>query len=557
MIPDKYMEMIHKAVFDAVTDKERGELEEYLGKNPEARALYDDMTRMSGILSGAPDVVPPASLKKRILNLVEATRQERVRADGLSGSKATRWKQRGGIVVADAQGRKPLSRRTGWLIGGGVAVVAIVLVIAFIGQQPSEDSARGTIGGAEKAAKYRAGQIGEVDVVLENPEFQQLLQNDKVQDLVRSPEFQTLMNDAAFLALLNDAAFVALMSEEKFVELLGDAKLTDLMSSAKYNQAVGTYGSAAKALLAEESFAQVMGAAPKQFAGAVTDPAFAAFMAEPKAAALLEAMSSNAVEALGDRAVQKVMMNDAFRALAASEPSLPAFMSEPELIQLMSDPKFVAQASTARKLIELKSFQTLAQILDRATYRTLGSEVKSAQVLKLLGSNDFQAFMSSAVYRQMPGDQARSLVGFIGNSATLKLFNAATMRTMMESQPRAMARFLSQPQAMAAVAKAPQLVVELAGDPKFVALANEPRYRQALASHQAQMAEVLLSSQFRQYFGSQMTCATKLLNNPTLKQVMLSEVRMPKMMADQAFMQIMSEPRLRQQFYEAMPKMAR
>ena len=557
MIPEKYTEMIHRAIFETISERERGELDRYLSENPEAAALYDDLARMSGLMSETPGVEPPAGLKRRILNLVEAKQCEMERERGRSKSEEKTWKQRGGVIMADTPGRRPFGRRTGWLIGGAVAVVAIVLVIAFVSQPPSRDAAKGTIGGAEKAAKYRAGQISETDVVLENPEFQQLLQNDQVQDLVRSPEFQKLMNDAAFLALLNDPTFVALMSDQKFVDVLGEAKLTDLMSDAKFSQDIASNATAAKALLSQQSFAEAIGSMPKQLAAIATDPAFAAFASEPKAAQMLEAMPKSAAEALADRAVQKMMMNATFQTLAASEPAIAEFMSEPALIQLMSQPTFVAQASAAKDLGQLKSEQTFADLLNNAKYARFASGATSAQVLNLLRSNDCRAFMSADVYRQMPQAQARQIAEFIGNSAVLRFFDSATMRAVMESQPKMAIRLFSEPKAVAAIASAPQLVVELANEPTLVALMNEPRYRAVMASHQAQMADMMLNSQFRQVVGSQTSALLTLMNTPTLKADMLSEQRIPMMMASQAFMKVMAEPKLRQQFYEDMPKMTR
>jgi len=374
---------------------------------------------------------------------------------------------------------------------------------------------------------------------------------------VRSPEFQKLMNDAAFLALLNDPNFVVLMSDQQFMNVLGEAELTALMGSAKFAQDVESNATAAKALLSEESFAVAMGSMPKQLAAMVAEPAFAAFASESKAAEMLQAMPASAAEALGNGAVQNIMMNATFQALAASDPAIADLMSEPALIQLMSQSTFVAQASAAKDLSALKSEQTFAELLNNAKYARLASGAASTQVLNLLRSNECRALMSSDVYRQMPQAQARQLAEFMGNSAVIRFFDSASMRAVMESQPKAAIALLSQPTAVAAMASAPQLVVELADQPAFVALMNEPGFQLAMASRPTQMADMMLNSQFRQVVGLQNSALLTLMNTPTLRTDMLSEQRMPQMMADQAFMRVMSQAKLRQDFYDAMPKITR
>ncbi|MFQ5771564.1 MAG: hypothetical protein ACE5HX_13580, partial [bacterium] len=51
---------------------------------------------------------------------------------------------------------------------------------------PPEEDLTGTIGGVKKAEKYRAEQITDADVILQNPEIQKLLQNDKVLNLLEN-----------------------------------------------------------------------------------------------------------------------------------------------------------------------------------------------------------------------------------------------------------------------------------------------------------------------------------------------------------------------------------
>jgi UDP-N-acetylglucosamine transferase subunit ALG13 len=557
MIPDKYVDLIHRAVFDTVTDKERRELEAYVEKNPGARSLLEDMGRMAGMMKEETDVEPPANLRKRIMNLVEAKQHEMarvkmVRESGVAKSERTER----GIVMAEVPGRKPFSRRTGWLIGGGIAIVAVVLVVAFLYQPPSQTDVRGTIGGAERASKYRAGQIADADVVLENPEFQQLLQNDKVQDLVKSPEFQNLMGDAAFLELLNEPAFVQLMSDQKFLAMMGDTKVAELMSDAKYAQSMQADGANLAQLMSDESFAEMMGAIPKMFAEGLRDQAFLTFATDAKAVGLLKDMPKEALDVLANAAVLRLLSNDTYRTLA-NDPAMAALLAEPELIQLMSEQKFQAHAAMAKKLVDLNDEARFAQLMNQTRYAALASEQKAPQLLRLLGSSDFMALMSASAYKQMNASQVQRLAQVITDRAVLAFLDAPKINAIMQDRPWRFLRMFSNPAVVGAVADAPKLVQELADQPRFVAAMNEPKYRAALADHQAQMATMLSNFKFRQVLASQNTCFQAVMDHPTLRAVMLSEQKMPMMMADKGFMQIMSQPKMRQQFYEDMAKMAR
>jgi hypothetical protein len=552
MTPEKLADLINRAVFDGISDRERHELDARLAADADARRLYDDLARMAALLKGCAEVEPSANLKKRIINLVEARKLEMEKQQDRLGSRDVK----GGIVVADVAGKKSIGRRTGWLIGAGVAVVAIVLVVAFTSQSPSDKDVKGTIGGAEKAAKYRAGQIGSADVILENPEFQQMLQNDKVQDLVRSPEFQKMMNDAAVVSLLNDQAFVALLSNEKALNLLGDGAFMALMNNATYRQAMESQAKQIADVMSDATFAELMGSAPKQMAEALNDAAFAAFMSNAKVAAVMKDAPKQFAEIMGSEAATRLMSNAAFRALAASEPAIAAFMSDPQVIALMSDATFVQQASQAKKMSDLASSAALQMVLKNQAYSALASGPRSYQLLKLLSNADFAAVASSAAFRQAAGSQAKQLAEVLGDKATFALMDSQKMQMVLGNRPWKFMGLAAQPRMAAAMVGSAATISKLANDPAFIALMNNATYRAALGSNQVQMAEMLSNATFRQAAGSNTTSLMAFLSNPSIRATMLSEHKVAAMMADQAFIRIMSEPKLRQQFYDAMPKIA-
>jgi hypothetical protein len=232
-------------------------------------------------------------------------------------------------------------------------------------------------------------------------------------------------------------------------------------------------------------------------------------------------------------------------------------MSEPQLIQLMSEEKFAALASSAKKLADLNSDDRFAQLMSQPNYAALASAAKAPQLVKLLGSSDFQALMLSSSYKQMAGSQAKQFAEVIGDRAVLAFMDAPKIQAVMGDRPWKFLRLFANPNAMAAISMAPKLVSELANDPKFVALMNDPTYRAALASHQAQMGEMLSNFKFREFLGSHNTSLMTLMDNPKLRAEMLSQQGLPAMMADRAFIQVMSQPKLREQFLDAMPKVAR
>ena len=75
------------------------------------------------------------------------------------------------------------NKTTNWrnisLIGGAVLVVAVLSYYSFVYPWPNEAELAGTIGGVEKADKYRSEQITDQDVQLSDDELQALLQSDK------------------------------------------------------------------------------------------------------------------------------------------------------------------------------------------------------------------------------------------------------------------------------------------------------------------------------------------------------------------------------------------
>ena len=77
-------------------------------------------------------------------------------------------------------------QRRMFFIGGGIIIILVILYFAFLYPPPSAEDVKGTIGGAQKAQRWRAQQISDSDVVLDNPELQSFMQSAEVQNLMKN-----------------------------------------------------------------------------------------------------------------------------------------------------------------------------------------------------------------------------------------------------------------------------------------------------------------------------------------------------------------------------------
>jgi hypothetical protein len=98
----------------------------------------------------------------------------------------------------------------------GILVVAVVAIcyFAFVGSPPSESDMQGAIGAADK---YRAEQMSDEDVSLDNPELQALLQDDEVIKLLQDDNFQKMLADDDFCRAIAGDEVALFTSESKFI----------------------------------------------------------------------------------------------------------------------------------------------------------------------------------------------------------------------------------------------------------------------------------------------------------------------------------------------------
>jgi len=68
MIPDKYIELIHREIDGLNSPKQSAKLKTFLAANVEAQKLYDELTTMSAMMKEAKVVEPPSHLQHVIMN---------------------------------------------------------------------------------------------------------------------------------------------------------------------------------------------------------------------------------------------------------------------------------------------------------------------------------------------------------------------------------------------------------------------------------------------------------------------------------------------------------
>jgi len=126
-----------------------------------------------------------------------------------------------------------------WLWGGAVVVVILIGYFAFFNSAPDKTDVQGAIGVAKQ---HRTDQIAAADVVLQDPEIQQLLQSEFFYKLATDDEFRKMAIDQlARLDLASgrslaytDAASLADM--KMFLDLaLGDTNLKQALCDGRMN----------------------------------------------------------------------------------------------------------------------------------------------------------------------------------------------------------------------------------------------------------------------------------------------------------------------------------
>jgi len=124
---------------------------------------------------------------------------------------------------------KPLGGKMGIFLGGILLVAAVIAFVSLDGYPPADGESVGAIGAAKR---YRAEQITESDVQLQDEEMVALLQSDEMQKLIRDESFQKAVRDQDWASLMENDYYRRVFFDPKFMSLMVE---TDLASRLKQN----------------------------------------------------------------------------------------------------------------------------------------------------------------------------------------------------------------------------------------------------------------------------------------------------------------------------------
>jgi hypothetical protein len=136
---------------------------------------------------------------------------------------------------------KSLLSKKGLIIAVPIAVVIILYFTLFI-QWPTSTQVSGTIGGidngVQRAIKFRSEQITQADVILKNPEFQNIIQSDAFQKLLKNENFIKWAADGNLSAIAQNN-FLKLSGNTNFIFLIGNQAFSQAINNKIFNALSG------------------------------------------------------------------------------------------------------------------------------------------------------------------------------------------------------------------------------------------------------------------------------------------------------------------------------
>ncbi len=239
MTDQRAQDLLQRALDGRATADERRELDAHAAAHPTFAAEHADLELLVQMLEEEEEQDPPADLTDHVMRRIAArtTRGEATR--GRTPQTTSHDTSQHALHPTEETMTIQQSRRG--IIIGGVAFAAIaIIVFAIVSPWPAEDQTAGTMGGVQKAEKYRNTQITTSDVALSNPEIQTFLQSDAFARIQRDPELQAALNSAEVKARLEragareSAALSALYGTGAgaLADALGNADLRAMLTDA-------------------------------------------------------------------------------------------------------------------------------------------------------------------------------------------------------------------------------------------------------------------------------------------------------------------------------------
>lgn len=265
--------LMHAVLDGEASPDETAELERRLAASPEARAEFERLRRLFDDLAGVPRRHPPEGLVAAVQAALPGIPQKPAQAIQLSPASRVLRAPAGGIDLGGdsplkqqhqpgppqrslpmTQPHPPYSAKRKTMIGGGIAVVAALIVwqFGFDSTIRSEDVA-GTV---VPAQRYRAPQAAP-DIKLGDQSLAQLMQDDAFVKLIRDPQIQALAREPGFVEAARilqnspEAARVMIQYAETAKRALASPEMLQAMErNAEAQYAVERAAEAARALRA-------------------------------------------------------------------------------------------------------------------------------------------------------------------------------------------------------------------------------------------------------------------------------------------------------------------
>jgi len=129
-------------------------------------------------------------------------------------------------------------------------LIIVIVCLVIFSKKMNFPQVSGTMGGVDdgvqKANKYRSEQMTNADVVLKNPEFQNIIQSDSFQKLLKNDNFVkfaadgklTALTQGNFMGLVTDVHFVQLFSNQSFQQTINNQTFNQLAGLSKFTQLI-------------------------------------------------------------------------------------------------------------------------------------------------------------------------------------------------------------------------------------------------------------------------------------------------------------------------------
>ncbi|HLF55620.1 MAG TPA: hypothetical protein VI942_02120, partial [Thermoanaerobaculia bacterium] len=253
MTPERLDQLVWGELDGELTGEERAELARELAESADSRTWAEEIRALAGVLQAVPAVpVPPAleAVLRAGLDRRSAQSQRTGNAVGNSAKvipfRRLSWFQ---------QRREAMGNTKKFTIAAFVAF-AIVAVLGLFYPRPDGSTIIGTMGGVEKADRYRAPQIHKGDVALEDAEMHNLLQSDEIKNLLEDEAFRKALASPAVQAALANPAVASALANPAVASALANPALASALANPAFASALAN--PAVASALANPAFASAL-----------------------------------------------------------------------------------------------------------------------------------------------------------------------------------------------------------------------------------------------------------------------------------------------------------